>query len=109
MTGHKVTIVQNTIKVRERERELKRAFITIRPGAMSFGAPTSSPANGWQLMLVAKDNEAARTLTWNSVFVGVGEALKAATTAGKWMYFRVNITPAPLSGMYSRRAWRCRV
>ena len=58
-----------------------------RPPALSAGLtianPSSTPQDGWPLVLELKDNGTSRTLTWGSKYASRCGTLPTATTAGK--------------------------
>lgn len=61
-----------------------RVYFNGITGAMTFNSPGGSPANGSQLVFLVKDNGTARALTFNSIYLGIGN-LPTTTTAGKWL------------------------
>lgn len=54
----------------------------------TFGAPTGSPGDGYELTYRIKDNATSRTLTWNAIYRAVGVALPSATTISKTLYVK---------------------
>ena len=55
-------------------------------GPVNFAAPTGTPANGNLLLIRIKDNGSAQTLTFDTIYRGITQALPTTTTVGKTMY-----------------------
>jgi len=61
-------------------------IVTALAGNASVLAPTGTPSDAQKFILRIRDNGAARTLSWASIYRGVGQGLPAATAASKLMY-----------------------
>lgn len=68
---------------------LNQYFITALAANATIPAPSGTPTNGNRLMIRIKDNGTSRTLTWNSIYRGIGAILPTATTAGKTTYIGI--------------------
>lgn len=62
------------------------AVQTALAGNLTVNAPSGTPTQGQQLMIRIKDNNSARTITWNSIFRAIGVTLPTTTVANKTVY-----------------------
>jgi hypothetical protein len=60
--------------------------ITALGTATVFGAPTGTPTEGQSLIIRIKDNAAARAITWNAIYRGIGVTLPTTTVVSKVLY-----------------------
>lgn len=63
--------------------------ISAQAAGLTVNEPTGSPVAGQGFLIQLKDNGTTRSITWDAAFVGIGDSLPTATTAGKWMYIPV--------------------
>jgi hypothetical protein len=67
-----------------------RFKVTALAVGATFAAPTGSPNDGDQLIILVKDNGSSQTEAWNAIYRASGlagaPALPTATTIGKWQY-----------------------
>jgi hypothetical protein len=61
-------------------------LITALAQNASILAPSGTPSDAQKLIIRIRDNGAGRTLSWASIYRGIGQNLPSATTAGKLMY-----------------------
>lgn len=64
--------------------------ISAQAAGLTIADPSGTAAWGDGFVLAIKDNGTASALTWGASYRGMGAALSATTTAGKWMYFPVS-------------------
>lgn len=69
-------------------------ILTALAGNATFGSPTGTPVQGNNLVIRIKDNGTSRTLSWNSIYRGIGLTLPTTTVVNKTMYlgFKYNST-----------------
>lgn len=60
--------------------------VTALATAATIAVPSGTPVNGQPLILRIKDAGSAQTLTWNSIYRGIGVTLPTATVASKTLY-----------------------
>lgn len=60
--------------------------ITAQAVNTSFLTPSGSPQQGQRLLVRIKDNGAARTMSWASVYRGIGQSLPSTTIISKLLY-----------------------
>ena len=75
------TVTSNTITP-DGDTDIVRPSATLS-AALTIANPSSTPADGWGMVLELKDNGTTRALTWGSKFASRCATLPTATTAGK--------------------------
>ena len=60
--------------------------LTAQLEGLTVAAPTGTPLDGNKLIIRVVDNGTTRSITWNSIYKGIGVTLPTATTANKTLY-----------------------
>ena len=85
-SNNRVTSIASSSTIQPNVDNVDLYIVTALAGNASILAPTGSPQQGQKLILRIKDNGAARTLSWASIYRAIGQALPSATTASKTQY-----------------------
>lgn len=69
--------------------DFNQAVLTSQSTGLTINAPTGSPVQGQKLIIIIQDDGSAQTITFDTVFRGIGITLPTTTTPNKIIYIGI--------------------